>query len=172
MLTSRNVDKIIRAGVSNIGISIDAATPELFEKIRRRARFDKIIENIRLINETKKRLGTKRPELSFRFVAMVQNIYELPAAVKIAGELEVTDFIVAELVEYNLTHGQSLVNDPLVAEWVSEAEAEARKWGIRLFLPPQILKREAAIPACNTVAIDPLASPCTYKGLRKTCKEP
>ena len=171
MFTPRNVEKIIRAGVQHIGFSIDAASPELFEKIRRRARLDKILENIRLINKTKEHLGTKSPELSFRFVAMRQNFHELPSVVKMAGEFKVAILAVAELVEYNLTLGQSLVNDPLVAEWVSEAEAEARKWGIRLFLPPQIPKREAAIPASNPAAIDP-TSPCTYKGLRKTCKEP
>jgi MoaA/NifB/PqqE/SkfB family radical SAM enzyme len=173
MFTPRNVEKIICAGVEHIGISIDAASPKLFEKIRRRARLDKIVANIRLINETKGHLGTESPQLSFRFVAMRQNIHELPSVVKMAGELGVANFAVAELAEYNLTRGQSLANDPLMAEWTleAEAEAEAKKWGINLFLPRNILGRGVANAASNAVAIDP-TSPGNYKGFRKTCKEP
>lgn len=164
ILTPQKIEKIIRAGVEEIAISIDAATPELFERIRRRARLDKILQNIRLINETKKRLRTDRPQLGFEFVAMRQNIHEFPSVVRMAGELEVVNFTVAELVEYNLTRGQSLANDPLMAEWVPEAEAEARKWGIYLRLPPHIPGRGVADSASNAVP--------AYKGLRKTCKEP
>jgi hypothetical protein len=91
--------------------------------------------------------------------------------VKMAGELGVADFAVGELVEYNLTRGQSLANDPLLADWVSEAEAEARKQGINLFLPPNILGRGVANSTSITVPIDP-TTPGTYKGFRKTCKEP
>jgi len=135
LLTPQKIEKIMRPGVEGIAISIDDATPELFAKIRRHARLDKILENIRLINETKKRLRTDRPQLTFEFVAMRQNIHELPSAVRMAGELGVANFLVAELIEYNLTRGQSLVNDPLMVEWVSEAEAEARR---TIFAPYQV----------------------------------
>lgn len=172
LLTPRNVEKIIRPGVEDIAISVDAASPELFEKIRRRARLNKILGSIRLINETKKRLRTESPRLTFEFVAMRQNIHELPHVVRMAGELEVANLQVAELAEYNLTRGQSLVNDPLMGDYVLKAEAEARKWrGINLLLPPHIPGRGGCDSASNAVASDP-ASPATYKGLRKTCKEP
>lgn len=115
------------AGVAHIGCSIDTASPELFEKIRRCARLDIILENIRLIYKTKEHFGTKSPQLSSRLVAM-HNIHEFPSVVKMVGELGVADVVVGELVGYNLTRGQSLANDPLMAEWVLEAEAEARKW--------------------------------------------
>jgi len=170
ILTPRKVEKIVRPGVETITISIDAASPELFEKIRRGARLGKILENIRLINEAKKRLGTGRPQLGFEFVAMRQNIHELPTVVRMAGEQEVVNFQVAELTELSLTRGQSLVNNPLMAEYVLEAEAQARKWGINLLLPPYIAGRGLADSASNVVASDP--RPATYKGLRKTCKEP
>lgn len=138
ILTPRNIEQVVRCGVESIVISIDAASPDLFQKIRRRARLEKIVENIRLINETKRRLNRKEPTLEFEFAAMRQNIHELPDVVRMAGELAVTHFQVAELAEYNLTRGQSLANDPLMAEWASKAELEAHRWGIILVLPPNI----------------------------------
>ena len=171
LLTPRKVEKIVRPEVDTLAISIDAASPELFEKIRRRARLDKILENIRLINELKKRLHTDRPQLGFEFVAMRQNIHELPSVVRMAGELEVANFQIAELVEYNLTRGESLANDRVMADYVLEAELEARKWGINLILPPHIPGRGGPDSSSNAVA-DYSPSPATYKGLRKTCKEP
>lgn len=171
ILNARSAEKIVRAGVDSIYISIDGASPELFEAIRRRARLDKIVDNIRLINETKKRLRKDRPHLGFEFVAMRQNIHELPAVVRMAGELGVKNFQVAELAEYNLTRGQSLANDPLMLEWAPQAEAEARGWGINLKLPPNIPGRQVVGRVSNAVAIDP-TNPATYKGLRRTCKEP
>jgi MoaA/NifB/PqqE/SkfB family radical SAM enzyme len=171
ILTARNIDQIVRAGVERIAISIDAASPELFEKIRRRAKLEKIVENIRVLNETKKRLNKDRPLLSFEFVAMRQNIHELPAVIRMAGELGVPNLQVAELKEYNLTRDQSLANEPLMAEWASRAELEARRLGINLILPPNIPGRQVAGPVSPGRGVDP-ADPTTYRGLRKTCKEP
>jgi len=171
ILTPRNIERVVRAGVESIVISIDAANPELFQKIRRRARLDKIVENIRLLNETKKRLNRKEPTLGLEFVAMRQNIHELPDVVKMAADLGAANLQVAELKEYNLTVGQSLANDPLMADWASKAEREARRSGVNLILPPNIPGRQVAGPASGGRAINP-TDPTTYKGLRKTCKEP
>lgn len=180
ILTQRNVEKFVGIGVEAIVISIDGASPEVFDKIRRRASLDKIVANIRLINETKKRLKTNRPHLGIEFAAMRQNIHELPAVVKMAGELGVENFQVAELAEYNMTQGQSLVNDPLIAEWAPKAEVEARTYGINLMLPPNIPGRQVvSVDSTGGVANSATgndsiaaAAPATYKGLRKTCKEP
>ncbi|HLY62736.1 MAG TPA: radical SAM protein [Terriglobia bacterium] len=180
ILTQRNVEKFVGLGVEAIVISIDGASPEVFDKIRRRASLEKIVANIRLINETKKRLKTNRPHLGIEFAAMRQNIHELPSVVKMAGELGVENFQVAELAEYNMTQGQSLVNDPLMAEWAPKAEVEARRYGINLMLPPNIPGRQVvsvdtmggvANPVTGNDSIS-AATPATYKGLRKTCKEP
>lgn len=167
LLTPDKVEKIIRPGVEGIVISIDAASPELFRKLRRGASLGKILENVRLINETKKRLRTEHPQLSFQFVAMRQNIHELGNVIKMAGDLAVTTVSVAELTEYSLTSGQSLVNDPLFGEYVLEAEAIAHKSGVNLILPAHIPGKATALPS-NT----PTPSQDTHKGLRKTCKWP
>jgi len=179
LLTPDKVAKIIRPGVEGIVISIDAASPELFRKLRRGASLGKILENVRLINETKKRLRTEHPQLSFQFVAMRQNIHELGKVIKMAGDLAVTTVSVAELTEYSLTRGQSLVNDPLFARYVLEAEEEARKSGVNLILPAHIPGKETALSSDTpgqtpnpTQPETPSPSQATHKGLRKTCKWP
>ncbi len=170
LLTSSKTEKIVRAGVEGIVISIDAANPDLFGKLRRGASLNRIIDNIRALNETKRRLGTRYPQLSFQFVAMKQNIHELVDVIKMAGDLEVTTVSITELTEYSLTRGQSMINDPLMAMHVLEAKAEARKLEINLILPPHIPDVRPNSSSNTTADFPP--SPVTYKGLRKTCKWP
>lgn len=172
LLTPQNVEQSIRGGVENIWISIDAATPQLFAEIRRNARLEKIIENIRLINEIKNRLGTETPKICFRFTAMRKNIHELPSVVKLSGELKAAALMVGGLCEYNLTRGQSLVNEPLMTEWLTKAREEGQNWaGLKLWFPVESSKTAPQTPTAKARVVDP-ANPLTYKGMRKTCNEP
>jgi MoaA/NifB/PqqE/SkfB family radical SAM enzyme len=142
ILKRAQIERLVRPEIEEVTISIDGATPEVFEKIRRRAKLERVLDNIRFLQDTKRRLGVERPELVLEFVAMRQNIHELPAVVRLAGELGIKKLLVAELKEYNLTRGQSLAGDPLMAQFALEAEAEAAKWGIWMSLPPHIPGRE------------------------------
>lgn len=184
LLNARFAERIVQLGVDLMVVSIDGASPEVFEKIRRRAKLDKILNNIRLVNQAKQRLNKVTPHLGLEFVAFRQNIHELPEVIRMAGELGATHVQVAELHEFPLTRGESLVNDPLMTDWTERAEAEARKWDVKLTLPPHIPGREVARPEQDLVMIANAPSPQaeapkpappptpSYQGLRKTCREP
>ena len=47
---SENYKKIIDSGVNELQISIDGSTKEVFERIRNKANFEKVIENCKLVN--------------------------------------------------------------------------------------------------------------------------
>jgi len=57
-----NYKKMIDSGINEVQISIDGATKEIFEKIRRGSKFEQVIENCKLINEysNKKRVVRTR----------------------------------------------------------------------------------------------------------------
>src|SRR5688572_25045145 len=126
LLTRERVERIVELGVELIVVSLDAATPELFDRIRRRARLDRILSHLAVLQETKKRLGSERPQLEIEFVAMRQNIHELPDVVALAARHGAHLVGVTELAEYPLTIGQSLKGDPLMTDWAEKAEAEAK----------------------------------------------
>jgi radical SAM protein with 4Fe4S-binding SPASM domain len=168
ILTQRVIDILVNAGAALVVVSIDAATPELFARIRRRARLDKILHNLERLNATKRERGRELPRLAIEFVAMRDNIGELPEVIGIAGRLGAVELAVTELKEYPLTAGQSLVGDPAMAEHAARAEREAAKWGIELHLPPIAGREVIGVERLTLSRSDPES----YRGLRKTCREP
>jgi MoaA/NifB/PqqE/SkfB family radical SAM enzyme len=162
LLDDEKIEKIISKGVSLIGFSIDGATAGTYERIRRNAKFDLLINNIKKIDETKKRLGSDITKISISFVAMRQNINELPELVRLAHKIGASLVQVMELTEYNLTKGESLAYQQLLADWVDKAEAEAKSLGVQLDLPPHIPGREAG----------PSEMPVSSGKVIKTCKLP
>ena len=185
LLRPSRIDKMIRLGVASITFSLDAATKELFEKIRRRASFEKVTGNIMAVGEARERL--KRPvHIGIEFVAMRMNIHELPDLVRLAARLGAADVQVADLLEYNLTRGQSVTAEPSVLSWIQAAEREAQIKGIGLRLPSNLLSDsettiegppvdpdpnpENSLP--QTSRRDPYARSLAPTGMRKACTEP
>jgi radical SAM protein with 4Fe4S-binding SPASM domain len=160
LLDPIKIRRLLELGVCSITFSIDAADPELFAKIRRGGRPDGLVENVKEINRTSKQLG-KHLSLGFEFVAMRQNIHQLVDVLRLAAELGAEHLQVAQLIEYALTQGQGLANDPLMAEWASKAESEAFRLGVKLRLPP------IAHPG-----VDEIRSPNPGSRWRKACRDP
>jgi len=70
-----------------ITISIDGATNNIYRVYRRGGDLNRVIENIKTINFYKKRYNSEFPILSWQFIIMGHNEYELPIARKKAKEL-------------------------------------------------------------------------------------
>jgi molybdenum cofactor biosynthesis enzyme MoaA len=88
-LTLLNRARAERAAASRLDTlyaSIDAATPAIYEAIRVRAHFDRLIANLEGLRAAKAGLGSSRPRLRMVTVVMRQNLAELPALVRLAVE--------------------------------------------------------------------------------------
>jgi radical SAM protein with 4Fe4S-binding SPASM domain len=79
--------QIISSGIDSIVISHDGATRETYEKIRKGAKFDDVISNIKNLMDMKVQMQSKTPDLTFNFVVLKDNVHELPAMVKLASSL-------------------------------------------------------------------------------------
>lgn len=167
-LTARVIDLLVRHGAELVVCSLDGATAETFEGIRRRAKLGKVLGNLEALVEAKRAAGVDRPNLAIEFVAMRRNIEELPEVLEIAGRLGASEFAITELREYPLTEGQTLAGDPTMADWAVIAREAAERHGYLLHLPP--------IAGHEVVGVEQLtidrSSPTSYRGLRKTCREP
>jgi radical SAM protein with 4Fe4S-binding SPASM domain len=183
MLTREHAERIVKLGVELIVISVDAASNELFDKIRRRAKLERILANLAYLQEVKSRAGSSRPLLEFEFVAMRQNIHELPDVIALAAKYGAHLVGVTELAEYALTVGQSLRGDPLMREWADKAEVAAKQHGIELLwaatlpereVPKDSLPLDVAVPAVPAAVIEApvVATPAAPPSMRKTCREP
>ena len=129
-------DALIDCGLDELRISLDAATPETFEKIRGAPSFGKIIANLRQFVARKAERGVSHPRLSLWFVAMESNIHELPALVDLAADIGIPEVYFQRLVYNGLgvaqktqsLHGQA---EGTVRGIIEQAVAHAEARGVR-----------------------------------------
>jgi radical SAM protein with 4Fe4S-binding SPASM domain len=149
LLTRARAERLIRARLDWLHVSIDGATAETYESIRDGSSFEKVRRNLAGVVEAKRDLVSDRPDLMLIFVAMRRNVGELPAFVRLAAAAGVDDVHVQ-----NLSHsfddavrlpGYDAIRAFTLEEalWTNgdgesafeEARAEADRLGVRLRLP-------------------------------------
>jgi MoaA/NifB/PqqE/SkfB family radical SAM enzyme len=103
-----NYRKMIDADVNELQISLDGASKEIYEGIRRGANYERVMSNIALINRYARERGVDRTKMWT--VVQQANLHELEALVDLAAELgfsnqvfalELTDFGLARWHEIN-----------------------------------------------------------------------
>lgn len=154
-LSEKRCRAIVDSGVVNsINFSIDAATSETYAKIRG-GDFDRLQRNLRMLSDIKRSASAPRPRVSLSFVAMADNIEELPAFVELAHSVGAVRVFVEDLLGW-LTEDNG--NHPATdnANW-REAVAQAQRLadgfdGLDLLLPVRF--REKAHDAVATEETD------------------
>ncbi len=88
LLTKENIEKICKTEIGGISISIDSVKKEKYENIRRGAKFERVLENVKLLtSELKKK--KKTTIVSFAVVILKDNFEELEEFVDLAERLGV-----------------------------------------------------------------------------------
>src|SRR5436305_7540468 len=82
LLNPTRAERCVTSGLDTIHVSIDGASREVYERIRVRARLDRVLGNLELIRSAKRELGSDRPHLRMVTVLMRQNLHELPDLVR------------------------------------------------------------------------------------------
>lgn len=102
-LTPELSEQLINIGLDWISFSVDAATAELYERIRQGAQFEAVIANIRTFRDIKLQRGFQRPRMMMVFVMMGEgqpestNFHELPQFIDLAHSLGVEQVIAKNL---------------------------------------------------------------------------
>ena len=94
-------ETILATNVTQVHLSIDGATRETYEWVRRGGCFDTFVENVRHLARRKVELGRERPCLQFNITLMRANLEELPRFVDLAEELGVTRIACRHLMPYS-----------------------------------------------------------------------
>ena len=89
LLTPSVIEKICNVEIGEIGISIDSVKKEEYEKIRRGANFEKVVNNVRnLVKELKR--NNKKTIVSIAAVLLKRNIDEIDDFVELACRVGVS----------------------------------------------------------------------------------
>jgi MoaA/NifB/PqqE/SkfB family radical SAM enzyme len=98
LLTPERIDRLLRSPLSWISISLDAATPETYRRIRG-ADFDLVISRVKdLIRERNARQSARRLRVFINMTLMRANIEEFPRFVELAADLGVDGVQVNQLL--------------------------------------------------------------------------
>ena len=127
--------KLVDSGVNEIQISIDGATKEVFEGIRRGSVFERVLSNCKLINAYCAEKGIVRTKMWT--TVQKTNVQQLPQLVELAGELGFKRMAFSfDLVDFGISKWRSTNDDVAVTaidlDLCHKMLARARQLGIKL----------------------------------------
>jgi MoaA/NifB/PqqE/SkfB family radical SAM enzyme len=102
LLNARRAAELVDSGLDWLHVSLDGANAGTFESIRDGASFDTVVANLAGLVAAKQAAGSGTPWIRVVFVAMRDNVGELPALVRLLGDIGVD-----ELRVQNLSHSFS-----------------------------------------------------------------
>jgi len=140
-LPERTLRAIFDCNLGGLIISIDGATPQTFQKIRKKGHFDRVVEAIQRVNQIKAELGRGRddyPLLMINYTLMRSTLDELPAMVDLCIEWKVHRLTLQHLYALELTglHAESLIHEQARSDAiVRQCKARCEGHGILTTFP-------------------------------------
>jgi len=137
-LNKKWIEKIISTENSELTFSIDGVTKEVYEEIRQGSNFEKLLENVRLTMETKKKYGVKK-DIRMNAVIMKTNyrqIYDLLELAKNEGfnQLSLMALHFDTAPNENIFYGETRDNEALkyVYKAIPVLKQRAKEYNIDL----------------------------------------
>ena len=81
------IEALVKYQVDGILFSIDGTTQEVYEQYRVNGNYDRVIKNIKKLNEYKKKYNSEFPYLRWQFIIFPQNVHQIEDVIKNAEEL-------------------------------------------------------------------------------------
>lgn len=138
LLNERRGRALIAAGLSELRISLDGATPGTYARIRgvNQRALPLIIRNLTAFERLKREFGAEYPRTSLWFTAMRENFRELPQLVDIAAQTGIREVYVQRFIYFGkglAREDQAIYRQAHEREqgYLAEAEARCKVEGIR-----------------------------------------
>lgn len=164
-LTAEKIDRLIELQVNAVNISIDGATKETFERIRKHATFETVVGNARALVHRRKELGASFPHLQIAMVLMRSNMHELCDLVRLAADIGANG--VYTMFVSDLLRDEMPERDPVRTNQVlHDAKALAKELGIHFFAPALLPEDTGQ----SGVATEPVMPVVPKQGI--TCSHP
>jgi radical SAM protein with 4Fe4S-binding SPASM domain len=183
-LNEKIVCALIDAGITYIDISIDGATKKTYESIRKGSDFYRVLANVVMLQDIKKKMGSKNPLLYLDYALMKCNIHEFPDFLRLASKLGADRIRANHLIPFKHLNimAESLAGCKEETNRVfDEARAVAKELKLDVCMPPNFItgnaaKEEQAIlnkKACRApfdsmfIVSDGKVIPCTWFSFKK-----
>lgn len=126
LFTPQICDRIVTAGVRNVGTSLDGPE-DVHDAIRGRGTFQKTCTNIRRILEGRRRLARDYPRVNMNCVMIPENLARLPDLIDVASDLRL-DSCSFQVLDPSLSRSGINLRDDIVESepWASQLPAVDR----------------------------------------------
>lgn len=138
LLTLRKGRELIETGLDELRVSLDAAEPAAFKIVRGLDMFDRIVANVRQFTAVQREMKIDRPRVSLWLTGLKETVAQLPAFVKLAKDIGVSEVYLQRLVYFpegqSLARAESSLFEQLTGEearLIREAGDLAEKLGIK-----------------------------------------
>ncbi len=153
LLDGKLAELCVRLPVNEIIFSIDSPEKETFESIRKGASFEKLVENLKRLEEIKEKNNSALPFTTFNLVLMKSNIEQLPSYVEFAKELHASRVACQHLRVFaglDIEKESLLGCKELANKKISEARKLAKELGIVFSAPLPLSEAEVdGIKLCD-----------------------
>jgi radical SAM protein with 4Fe4S-binding SPASM domain len=101
LLTKSNGRALIEAGLDELRVSLDAAESEVFQMVRGKDFFDKIVTNVKNFTAMQRELNAPKPRVSLWLTGLRETVDQLPNFVRLAHSIGVTEVYLQRLVFFD-----------------------------------------------------------------------
>jgi radical SAM protein with 4Fe4S-binding SPASM domain len=140
LLTKANGRALIDAGLDELRVSLDAAESSVFQMVRGKDFFDKIVANVKNFTATQRELNAPKPRVSLWLTGLRETVDQLPNFVRLAHSIGVTEVYLQRLVffdepsdEHSLARAESALFEHTTEReeaLIREAETIAKELGV------------------------------------------
>lgn len=157
--------EMVKWGMDKIYVSLDAATKETYEKIRKNSNWEATMKNIKDFDRAKKESNAYFPELWFHFIVSKYNIHELKPYIDMINELDVD---VKQIQFSRCLHNFKEIKDQFVEisdELKNEIVDYAKDFGIKVSWNVNAAENRAPLDLCSLwtmpfIFVDGTVIPC------------
>ncbi|HRU04750.1 MAG TPA: radical SAM protein [Candidatus Brocadiia bacterium] len=152
------LEELAASGLKLLKVSLDAATPETYHRIRGKDLFNHILEDLKSLQEIKKKRGAAFPYVRLQFVLQHDNLDEAPALTQVARDVGADSVYFQPLETLLISERKEALTEGVTRERMEQrlkealASAEAAGLGTNAgvllrSLPLYYRKYEAGVPA-------------------------
>ena len=131
--------ELITAGLDELRISLDAASPIGYRVMRNSDKFDQIVANLKSLVEHRKHLHVSRPKISLWYLGTRENLAELPEFIRLADAIGIKDVYLQRLVYFQDDTGYGVAipektlvdSDGKTREYLNQSQNLAKQFGIQ-----------------------------------------
>lgn len=101
LLTKANGRALIEAGLDELRVSLDAAEAEVFQMVRGKDFFDKIVANVKNFTAMQRQMNAAKPRVSLWLTGLRETVDQLPNFVRLAHSIGVGEVYLQRLVFFD-----------------------------------------------------------------------